>query len=166
MVNDLIGARDFTEIDFHRFNGGPGCSSLSGLLLENGPFTWQPGTFAPTPNPYTWVNLTNVLWVEQPVGVGYTQGTSDIVDEIGLAQEFLGFYKNWVDIFQAQGKKVYITGESYAGYYCPYISDAFINANDPVYYNLAGMAINDPIIGDGDLQQEGRCMNSLPIIPC
>ncbi|KAL9023132.1 MAG: hypothetical protein Q9196_007372, partial [Gyalolechia fulgens] len=42
------------------FNGGPGCSSLSGLLYENGPFTWQPGTFRPTANPYTWVNLTNM----------------------------------------------------------------------------------------------------------
>src|SRR5262245_61938169 len=54
------------------FNGGPGCSSLSGLLTENGPFTWEAGTLTPTQNPYTWVNLTNMLWVEQPVGVGFT----------------------------------------------------------------------------------------------
>lgn len=47
-----------------RFNGGPGCSSLSGLLTENGPFTWEAGTYAPVQNPYTWVNLTNMLWVE------------------------------------------------------------------------------------------------------
>lgn len=157
-----------------RFNGGPGCSSLSGLLLENGPFTYQPGTFAPTQNPYTWVNLTNMLWVEQPVGVGYTQGTSDIVDEVGLAKEFMGFYKQWATDFQAQGKKVYITGESYGGYYSPYVADAFINADDNEFFNLAGMAINDPIIGDGDLQQEGKCTwsqqqfhadSSVPIVP-
>ena len=49
---------------FFRFNGGPGCSSLSGLLTENGPFTWESGTYAPVQNPYTWVNLTNMLWVE------------------------------------------------------------------------------------------------------
>jgi len=40
-------------------NGGPGCSSLEGLLQENGPFLWQYGTYEPVRNPYTWVNLTN-----------------------------------------------------------------------------------------------------------
>jgi carboxypeptidase D len=48
-------------------NGGPGCSSLSGFLTENGPFTWESGTAAPVQNPYSWNNLTNILWVEQPV---------------------------------------------------------------------------------------------------
>lgn len=42
-------------------NGGPGCSSLSGFLTENGPFTWQAGTIAPTQNPYTWVCCSNSL---------------------------------------------------------------------------------------------------------
>lgn len=37
-------------------NGGPGCSSLSGLLTENGPFTWEAGTLTPVQNPYTWVS--------------------------------------------------------------------------------------------------------------
>lgn len=36
-------------------NGGPGCSSLAGLLQGNGPFLWQYGTFRPVKNPYTWV---------------------------------------------------------------------------------------------------------------
>ena len=43
-------------------NGGPGCSSLEGFFQENGRFTWQPGTLAPVENPYSWVNLTNMLW--------------------------------------------------------------------------------------------------------
>jgi len=43
-------------------NGGPGCSSLMGWLQENGPVSWQPGTFKPVRNPYTWSNLTNMLW--------------------------------------------------------------------------------------------------------
>jgi carboxypeptidase D len=43
-------------------NGGPGCSSLEGFFQENGRFTWMKGTMKPVENPYTWVNLTNMLW--------------------------------------------------------------------------------------------------------
>ena len=43
-------------------NGGPGCSSLEGFFQENGLYTWQPGTYQPVLNPYSWVNLTNMLW--------------------------------------------------------------------------------------------------------
>jgi len=136
------------------FNGGPGCSSLSGLLTENGPFTWESGTLAPTQNPYTWVNLTNMLWVEQPVGVGFTQGKPTIRNEYELGEQFIGFYKNFVNTFGLQNWKVYLTGESYAGFYVPYIANAFIEAKDKVYYNLKGIAINDPIIGDETAQQQ------------
>ena len=125
-------------------------------MTENGPFLWQAGTRSPTPNPYSWVNLTNTLWVEQPVGVGYTQGVPNISDEVELGSEFIGFYKSFVDAFNLHGRKVYLTGESYAGYYVPYIADAFINAKDKIYYNLAGVAINDPIIGDYTIQEEGK----------
>lgn len=43
-------------------NGGPGCSSLMGWLQENGPISWQPGTYKPVQNPYSWNNLTNMIW--------------------------------------------------------------------------------------------------------
>lgn len=136
------------------FNGGPGCSSLSGLLSENGPLLWQDGTQSPTQNSYSWNNLTNMMWVEQPVGVGYTQGTPNITNEIELGQQFIGFYKQWVNAFNAHGKEVYLTGESYGGYYVPYIADAFIGAGDTDYYNLKGVGINDPILGDETMQQQ------------
>ncbi|GAM82581.1 hypothetical protein ANO11243_005630 [Dothideomycetidae sp. 11243] len=129
-------------------NGGPGCSSLAGFLSENGPFTWDAGTLDPVLNSYSWTNLTNMMWVEQPVGVGYSQGTPNITNEDQLAQEFLGFYKSFVDTFDAHGFDVYLTGESYAGMYVPYIANAFVNANDSDYYNLQGISINDPTIGD------------------
>jgi carboxypeptidase C (cathepsin A) len=53
-------------------NGGPGCSSLMGFLQENGPISWQAGTYAPVPNVYSWSNLTNVVWVEQPAGTAFS----------------------------------------------------------------------------------------------
>lgn len=39
-------------------------------------------------------------------------------------------------------------------YYVPYIADSFIQANDQEYFNLAGISINDPIIGDETIQQQ------------
>lgn len=98
--------------------------------------------------------MTNILWVEQPVGVGYSQGTPNITDEVGLANEFRGFYKSFVDLFGLYNWKTYVTGESYAGFYVPYIADSFIHANDTKYFNLAGISINDPIIGDETIQQQ------------
>ncbi|KAF9736664.1 serine carboxypeptidase [Paraphaeosphaeria minitans] len=134
-------------------NGGPGCSSLSGFLTENGPFTWEAGTLAPVQNPYSWTNLTNMIWVEQPVGVGYSQGTPNITNEVELAAEFRGFWKNFISAFELQNWSVYVTGESYAGFYVPYIAEGFISANDTEYFNLKGISINDPIIGDDTNQQ-------------
>jgi carboxypeptidase D len=95
-----------------------------------------------------------MLWVEQPVGVGYSQGTPNITNEVELGNEFRGFYKSFVDLFGLYHWKTYITGESYAGFYVPYIADSFIEANDPKYWNLAGISINDPIIGDETIQQQ------------
>lgn len=127
-------------------NGGPGCSSLEGMLQENGPFLWQYGTFKPVSNPYTWVNLTNVVWVEQPVGTGFSQGSSRATSETEVARQFLGFFKNFVNLYSMQGYKVYIAGESYAGYYVPYIADAMLNANDTTYYNFQASMIYDPSV--------------------
>lgn len=44
-------------------NGGPGCSSLEGFFQENGLIQWTWGQYAPQIQPYSWVNLTNMLWV-------------------------------------------------------------------------------------------------------
>jgi carboxypeptidase D len=43
-------------------NGGPGWSTFESFFQETGLFTWQPGTFQPIQNPYSWVNETNMLW--------------------------------------------------------------------------------------------------------
>lgn len=99
-------------------NGGPGCSSLEGILQENGPALWQYGTYRPVENPYTWINLTNVVWIEQPAGTGFSQQkkTPKATNEIEVAAQFLGFWKNFVDTFGLHNRKVYIAGESYAGF--------------------------------------------------
>ncbi|KAF2211719.1 hypothetical protein CERZMDRAFT_42821 [Cercospora zeae-maydis SCOH1-5] len=135
-------------------NGGPGCSSLEGLLQENGPFLWQYGTFKPVKNPYAWTNLTNVVWVEQPAGTGFSEmnNSPPAQDEIDVAAQFLGFWKNFVDTFGLNNRKVFIAGESYAGYYVPYIADAMHNETNQEYYNVEGIMIYDPALADEGIQ--------------
>lgn len=97
---------------------------MEGLLTENGPINWLPGTDVPTPNPFTWLNLTNVVWIDQPLGVGYSQGEPDIETEEELAAQFVGFWKTFVKLFCMEEWRMYLTGESYAGVYIPYIAGA------------------------------------------
>ncbi|MCJ1280044.1 hypothetical protein MMC21_007869 [Puttea exsequens] len=128
-------------------NGGPGCSSLEGFIQENGRFLWQPGTYAPVENPYSWVNLTNMLWVEQPVGTGFSIGEIIATTEEEIAQDFIKFFKNFELAFGIKNFKIYVTGESYAGRYVPYISAAMLDQNDTIYYDLSGALVYDPVIG-------------------
>ncbi len=137
-------------------NGGPGCSSLEGLLQENGPFLWQYGTFKPVKNPYSWVNLTNMVWIEQPVGTGFSQGTPTTKNEVDVAAQFLGFFKNFLDTFHLHHKKVFITGESFAGKYVPYIADAMLKKNDTKYYDVESILIYDPSLSTSAVQNQSR----------
>jgi hypothetical protein len=38
------------------------------------PVNWQPGQALPTQNEWSWTNLSSVLYVEQPIGTGFSQG--------------------------------------------------------------------------------------------
>ncbi|KAK4454445.1 serine carboxypeptidase [Podospora aff. communis PSN243] len=123
--------------------GGPGCSSTGELLQENGPVLWVPGTLKPVQNKWSWHHLTNVVWIDQPVGSGFSQGTPTARDENDVAQQFLGFWKNFVETFALQGFSIYVTGSSYSGMYSPFISSAMLDTNDQTNYNLTGMMIFD-----------------------
>jgi carboxypeptidase D len=115
---------------------------------------WQYGTFKPVPNPYKWNNLTNVVWVEQPVGTGFSQGTPTATSEKDVAEQFLGFFKNFVTTFAMEGYKVFIAGESYAGYYVPYIADAMLNKKDKTHFDLEATMIYDPSVSTDQIQEQ------------
>ncbi|PSR75466.1 Alpha/Beta hydrolase protein [Coniella lustricola] len=133
-------------------NGGPGCSSMEGLLQENGPFLWQQGNYLPIQNPWGWNRLTNVIWVDQPIGTGFSQGTPTALNEVDVANQFMEFWQNFVDTFDLTGYKVYIVGESYAGMYVPYIASGMLDTNDTEYYNVSGIMVYDPCIAYDYLQ--------------
>ncbi|KAJ7135973.1 Alpha/Beta hydrolase protein [Mycena epipterygia] len=83
------------------------------------------------------------------------QGTPGLLqNEIDVTQEFLGFWKNFMEAFELEGSKVVVAGESYAGYYIPYIADAMLNANDTRFFNVDAAFSVDPIVGNQDAQQQ------------
>ncbi|CAE6369106.1 unnamed protein product [Rhizoctonia solani] len=128
-------------------NGGPGCSSLEGLLQENGPFTWPTGTAKPIRNQWAWTNLSHVLWVEQPVGTGFSQGIPNITNEDQLAAQFAGFLAQFLEVFsELKGKNFYAAGESYAGLYVPYIANYLYEHPKAVDLKLKGVWITDPAV--------------------
>lgn len=53
-----------------------------------------------------------------------------------------------------QGYTVYIAGESYAGYYVPYIANAMINSGDEQYYNFSSLLIYDPSLSSDAVQEQ------------
>ncbi|KAF7333425.1 Carboxypeptidase [Mycena venus] len=126
-------------------NGGPGCSSLEGFLQENGPFQWGVGTAKPVPNVNSWTNLSSVLWVEQPVGTG---GTPNITDEDDLSVQLIGFLQQFLEVFsELKGKKLYLSGESYAGQYVPWIASHIFENPTTLNLSLQGIWIADPDLG-------------------
>ena len=105
-------------------------------------------------NPWTWVNLTNMVWVEQPVGTGFSQGEVNAVTEEDVADQFLGFFQNFVDAFDLQNRTIYLTGESYAGTYVPFIADAMFRAENPEYYDLEATMMYDPLLNDNNVMRQ------------
>ncbi|KAI0871702.1 carboxypeptidase S1 [Hypoxylon argillaceum] len=53
-------------------NGGPGGSSMMGLLEENGPCFVGPDSQSTYLNPWSWNNEVNMLYIDQPTQVGFS----------------------------------------------------------------------------------------------
>lgn len=133
-------------------NGGPGCSSMLGMLYENGPFVFVPNTTTLQLNPYSWNKKANVLYLESPAGVGFSVGnTSDIpTNDNQVAQDNLNALSLWFDRFPGYlDNSFYISGESYAGIYIPYLALAIYQWNlDPTLnegqiINLKGILVGN-----------------------
>lgn len=61
-------------------NGGPGSDSMIGLFQENGPCNISEDLQA-TPIPYSWNRESNMLYLSQPVGVGYSYETTNTTED-------------------------------------------------------------------------------------
>ncbi|CAE7921766.1 SCPL34 [Symbiodinium sp. KB8] len=124
-------------------NGGPGCSSVGGgLMTELGPFFAQAdGTLKA--NPWAWNTEANVIFLEHPVGVGFsysndTKFYNDITDEEDAA-DFYTFMKGWYSQFpEYASNPLWITGESYGGHYVPHFTQKIAQENAAAAAGVAG----------------------------
>lgn len=83
-----------------------------------------------------------MIWVEQPLGTGFTRGKPTATNEDDVARQFYGFMTNLYKIFpELKGKKLWIAAESYGGLYAPYTSAFFYKQKDN--FNLQGFYIVD-----------------------
>jgi carboxypeptidase C (cathepsin A) len=102
-------------------NGGPGCTGLGGFLSEQGPFRAADGGKSLKINEFTWTKLANMVFIEQPVGVGFstTQVSINYGDEQAATDNYRfvkGFFKRFP---QYASQDFYISSESYGGHYMP-----------------------------------------------
>ena len=84
------------------FNGGPGCSSLEGFFVENGPIIVDNDTKTITQNPNPWNTAANVLYLESPAGVGYSiadtdadMAHNDLSQSIDAFEALQGFFETY-----------------------------------------------------------------------
>lgn len=105
-------------------NGGPGCSSSTGMLFELGPCNVADGGERVENNEYAWNSKANLLFLDQPLQVGYSYSengdqidTSDksAEDVYAFLQLFLTRYRKYAHL------PLTVAAESYGGHYAPHI---------------------------------------------
>ena len=93
------------------------------VYLSQGPFIFEKDGLEY--NPHTWNQRANILYVEQPAGVGFSYGNKDegdyvvgderaAIDNYQLIVNFLGRFPNLKE------NEFYIASESFGGHYIPH----------------------------------------------
>ena len=129
--------------------GGPGASSLFGLFVELGPImVTKEGKIVDMP--VTWNKKYSLLYIDNPVGTGYSFTKEDAgyaKHQDDVARDLYSCLTQFFSIFKSYQKNdFYVTGESYAGKYVPSISHQIIVGNAAggnTHINFKGMAIGD-----------------------
>ena len=145
--------------------GGPGGSSLIGLLTENGPLTLNDASFAhnatvPTvfDNPNGWQGEHTLLYVEHPAPTGFSYcgilGTDCALDDDAQAELAYRFYVKFFSLYpELQHQPFYFSGESYAGVLVPTVSLKLLAARTDANralapWSVAGFALGNDCPGN------------------
>jgi len=131
-------------------NGGPGCSGLIGFLTEQGPF--RPDIKGNLQlNDWRWNKIANMVFLEQPVGVGFSYSDNSDDYKIGdsqAAKDNLQTVLQFLVRFpELSNSPLFITSESYGGHYMPTLAYDIIKYNEHQTsgkLNFKGFAVGNP----------------------
>ncbi len=134
--------------------GGPGCSSQLALLSENGPCKVSADGLSTYNNPHSWNTNANIMWVDQPAGVGFSYGVKNDQNETMVAEDMFNFLQAFfAKHTEYANAEFYVFGESYGGHYAPAISSRIFQGNqkkEGLFINLKGVGVGngltDPVI--------------------
>ena len=81
-------------------NGGPGCSSEDGALMEIGPYRLKDDQTLEY-NDGSWTEFANVLFVDNPVGTGfsYVDSNAYVTELDQMADQFVVFLEEFFALF-------------------------------------------------------------------
>ncbi|EKM75505.1 hypothetical protein AGABI1DRAFT_109384 [Agaricus bisporus var. burnettii JB137-S8] len=139
------------------FNGGPGSSSMIGLLQENGPCRITNDSSSVTHNEFGWNNEANMIFIDQPAGVGFSHGDTT-GNPVGTSQEAAVDIWTFMQIFLSDRRftkysnnTLAIWTESYGGHYGPAFAAHFLSQNTAIDHGkVSGIKLNLKVLGIGD----------------
>ncbi|XP_018458479.2 serine carboxypeptidase-like 14 [Raphanus sativus] len=147
--------------------GGPGCSSFSGLVYENGPLAFKVEAYngsIPTlvSTTYSWTKVANIIYLDQPVGTGFSYSRNPLADRLsitGSVKRVHEFLRKWLDKHPEYfSNPFYLAGNSYSGMMIPAIVQEISNGNYiccKPQINLQGYVLGNPVT-NGDLDNNTR----------
>uniref|UniRef100_H2Y6L0 Carboxypeptidase n=1 Tax=Ciona savignyi TaxID=51511 RepID=H2Y6L0_CIOSA len=131
-------------------NGGPGCSSMSGVLGEIGPFYVRPNITLGI-NKYSWNRVVNLLFVDSPAGIGFSKSgvhncsTGDVQTTRDLFTFLIKFFESFPHL---KSHDFWITGESYAGHYIPNLAQWIVQHNTAKDFSFQHIKLKGFLIGN------------------
>ncbi|KAL6854403.1 hypothetical protein ACP4OV_019306 [Aristida adscensionis] len=141
--------------------GGDRCSVLSGLTFEIGPvkFIIEPydgGVPRLQYNPYTWTKAASIIFVDSPVGAGFSFSRNPKGYDVGDVSSSLQLKKFLAEWFNEHpeflSNPFYIGGGSYAGKIVPYlvqkISEDIESGDSRPALNVKGYLLGNPVTGE------------------
>ncbi|KAJ7698180.1 Alpha/Beta hydrolase protein [Mycena olivaceomarginata] len=137
-------------------NGGPGCSSSTGLLMELGPCSIDmknASSNGTTWNPHSWNSEANIFFLDQPVGVGFSYADfgETIETTEDAAKNVYAFISLFFEAFpQFAGRALHLSGESYGGRYLPVFASEIYDQNQlAIAQGRQTLNLQSVIIGNG-----------------